>query len=192
MQPDQRPKPNPTEGTGRMPRRPTDRFEDAVACMLALVLLTAAIIAAAVGLNVHANVREQGRTQAAARTPVTATLAQSTPSPRAGETIVSAQVRWTEPDGVERVGDAQVPTGLSAGSRVPIWVDRSHRVVPQPAGPGDAVIAGFCLGGSLLGVVWGLVVLAWKGTRRLTMARNCSSWQREWARVEPTWSARYR
>ncbi|WP_156994424.1 Rv1733c family protein [Pseudonocardia acaciae] len=175
-----------------MPRRPTDRIEDLVASVLALLLLVSVIAAAAIGIHVHAGVRELARVQAAARTPVTATLTQGTPSPRGGETAVTAKVRWTGPDGVERVGDAQARTGLNAGAPVAIWVDRSQHVVPPPAGPTDALIAGIALGATLIAAAIGLVALAWAGTRRLTMARNCSRWQREWARVEPTWSTRYR
>lgn len=192
MQPDQRPRRNRAEADAGMPHRPTDRAEDVVAWLLASMLFFAAIAAALVGTRTYADVREMARVQAAERTPVTAILVQNTASVRGGDATISAPVRWTGKDGVDRVGDAQVRTGLTAGNTVQIWVDRSNRVVSRPAGSADAIVAGICFGGGLLAVVAAVLAAAWKGVRRWTLDRNCARWEREWAQVEPTWSGRYR
>ena len=191
MQPDQRPQRKQTDRARGMPRRPTDRLEDAVSAVLLLVLFVAAIAAMLVGTQTYASVLEMARVQAAARTPVTATLMQDTPSPRTGD-LVSAQVHWTGPDGVEHIGATQAHGGLNAGHPVPIWVDRSNNIVPKPVDRTDALVAAVSLGGTLLAIVAGLLALAWNGTRRCTMALNRARWEREWAMVEPAWSAHYR
>jgi hypothetical protein len=192
MQPDHRPRQNRTEGARRIRKRPTDRLEDVVAGALALLLFVAATAAVGLGARVHAGMLDQARVQAATRTQVTAVVIQGTPSPRTEATTVTAQVRWTAPDGVERIGEARVPTGLSAGDTAQIWVDRSQRVVSQPIGSADALVAGIGIGVTLMLAMGFLASLAWMGTRCWTMARECARWGREWARVEPTWSGRDR
>ncbi|WP_051581731.1 Rv1733c family protein [Pseudonocardia acaciae] len=174
-----------------MPKRPTDRVEDVVASVLAFALLVAAVVAALAGVNAYGSVLELARAQAAARTPIVAVLAQDTPRPRAGESTVTAPVRWTEADGVERTGQTQAPGGQSAGTPVRIWVDRSHHIVPQPAGEADALIAGFGLAAALLTGAALLATVLWKGTRCWTLARNRARWERDWAQVEPSWRGRY-
>lgn len=176
-----------------MPKRCTDRVEDVVASVLVSVLLVVAFAAVLAGMRAHADVIEQARAQAATRTPVTAVLTEDTPRPQAaGEATIAAQVRWTEPDGVERTAQTQAPTGSSAGTPVRVWVDRSHQIVPPPAGKGDAVIAGVGLGVALFVAAAALATALWSATRRLTLARNCVRWEREWVQVEPIWCGRYR
>lgn len=192
MQPDQQPRQNGTERDRRMPRRPTDRVEDALAWLLCLVLMVAAVVAVFVGVHAHADVLEMARAQAAERTQVTGTLTRDTPRARDGDATTNAPVRWTGKDGVERVDNAEVRTGLAQGDAVHIWVDRSYHVVPPPAGPADALVAGVLGGGMLLAAVAAALAMIWRGTRWLTMARNCAHWEREWARIEPTWRQRYR
>jgi hypothetical protein len=192
MQPDQRPHRDGAGGAVGVPRRPCDRLEDVVAWLLASVLFAAAIAAVLVGARTHADVLEMARVQAAERTPVMATVTRDAPSLAGGDTTVIAPVRWTGNDGVARVGDAQMPIGLTAGDTVPIWVDRSNRVVGKPVGPADAVIAGACYGAALFAVVAAALLAVWKGLRRWILARNCARWEREWAQVEPIWSGRRR
>lgn len=192
MQPDQRPHRSRAEDTAGGPRRATDRLEDVVAWLLASMSFLAAIAAVLVGARTHADVLEMARVQAAERAPVVAILTRDTGRARSGDAMASAPVRWIGNDGVERVGDAQVRTGLTAGETVQIWVDRTNRIVDKPVGRADAIVAGACFGATLFAVVAGVLAAAWKGLRGWTLARNCARWEREWAVVEPTWNARYR
>lgn len=194
MQPDERPRQNRTEHVLRKPRRLTDRVEDTVAWLLASMLLVALVAAMFVGARTHADVLVMARVQATERTQVPATLTRDTPRPQGdGTTNATARVpvRWTGKDGVERVDNAEVCAGMSQGDTIPVWVDRSNHVVPPPLGPTDAVLAGILAGGALLAVVVAVLALAWTGTRRWTMARNCARWAREWVRVEASWRRLY-
>jgi len=110
--------------------RPTDWVEDLTACLLMSCVLLAAGIALMIGLNTYRSMAETARTESADRAAVPAVLvadAPSIPDPDAGRRYaVTAQVRWTGHDGVERLGETEVRGQRSAGDAVVVWVARPY------------------------------------------------------------------
>ena len=99
-------------------------------------------------------------------------------------------VRYT--DGAGRVHEAEVPaTGPpSAGTTVPMWVDRAGRPAAAPPGALEAVVHGAVVGLGIAGAGGLLLIVAWMGLRHAVDARNATAWAREWETVEPEWSGR--
>ena len=176
--------------------RPTDWVEDLTACLLMSCVLLAAGIALMIGLNTYRSMAETARTESADRAAVPAVLvadAPSIPDPDAGRRYaVTAQVRWTGHDGVERLGETEVRGQRSAGDAVVVWVDRNNHLVPAPTRKSDALFAGFLLGGLLLAGASIALAMVSCGVRRWALRRNCARWEREWMSVEPIWSGRIR
>ncbi|NMH99307.1 hypothetical protein [Pseudonocardia acidicola] len=180
-----------------MPRRHTDRVEDALAWLLsslALLVLLAAILA---GFAVHG--REMARVQRenGERTPVNAVLLTASPvlpasqgSPWLAPSRVPAS--WTGPDGKPHTGLVTVRGILKAGATVRSWVDRSGALAPAPSSAASAGISAVIVALGVLGAGWTLLGSLWVGGRHLIAARNDARWTREWERVEPQWSRRIR
>jgi hypothetical protein len=176
--------------TAGLPRRVTDRVEDAVAWALLACALFVVAVGVVTGIAVYAASVQRASVEAAERTPTTAVLVQDVPTvpvanPATGR--MPAAATWRNPGGVVHTGVVQAGVGLVAGAEVPVWVDRSGAVVPAPASALDAEAAGF--GAGVVVVLTGGAFLAWLWwvVRRAAAARNAATWEREWARVGPAW-----
>jgi hypothetical protein len=140
----------------------------------------------------------RARLAAAERTSVQAVLIEPTTtrtplariSRAAPRTVVSVPVRYTSPDQVDHVAVVRVRAPLAAGSRVPVWLDRSGAIVPAPAGPGGAIRS--AAGGALGVLAPGAAVLgaAWAAARTALAWAAAARWEKEWAQFEPRWSGR--
>lgn len=173
-------------------RRPTDRFEDTVAWLLCAVALLGLGAALAAGLTEFAAGMDRVRTEAATRTPVTATLVDDAPSAAVSPSgpprvRIPAAVAWTMPDGSRGIGTAIVSVGTPAGSPVPIWITSDGERTGAPTTPPGAVGAGILTGLAVLMLDAGVVTAAWWAARRMTFALNARAWEREWALIEPHW-----
>jgi hypothetical protein len=100
--------------------------------------------------------------------------------------------RWKAPGGQTRSGDIPVEVGLTAGRKVPLWVDEhgapteapvTHRAVVVRSATAAAVAVAL-----LLTVLSGL---AWAG-RRLLDRRRLADWELAWSIVGPQWTKRFR
>lgn len=182
---------------GTPPTRFTDRIERVGAWLLSTLGVLGALVVLFFAENVHTSQLDQARRETASRSPTSGVLLRDTGADLAasralGGFTVTAPIRWTDRDGVVRVGETVLAEPMKAGDTVTVWTDRENRLAPAPASADDAMVAAvvvtFWL---LLALITGLV-LAWTGLRRWTLARNCALWELEWAEVEPRWSGRAR
>ncbi|MEU3514847.1 hypothetical protein ABZ770_06095 [Streptomyces sp. NPDC006654] len=104
-----------------------------------------------------------------------------------GDWQVRAAVRWTDPDGSVHTGQAVVPAGAPAGTRVPIWADRAGHVVGAPVSATAATVQA-ALTGILVGPLAGAAVWAvGKGIRVRLVRRRLAEWDEEWKKTGPRW-----
>jgi hypothetical protein len=176
-----------------MPRRPTDRLEDAVAWLVVSLALLVALAGVVVGATSASDGRERATAERHERVPVRVVLLEPavvTPSTDGLPVAVAVRGRWLLPRGQQRVAPIVTATSEPAGAALTGWVDRAGNPVPAPGDPSLAVVGGVLRGLLVLAVGWFLLALAWWRVRRWTAARNAQRWARGWARVEPAWSGR--
>ncbi len=114
-------------------RRGSDRAETVVlAALLAAFLAIAPFAAHAAGSWAYATSAREAQAQRAALRQVPATLLQApshvTSYPGAGYVSLVVDARWRAPDGQVRTGILFPPFGATAGSTVPVWVDRAGQL----------------------------------------------------------------
>lgn len=185
-----RPDPDRAPAAGRLPRRTTDRVEDAVAWILTALALLLIVVAGVTGLAVHGGEADRAELENGSKSQARAVLLEEvyvtigdlgTPIP------VPVTARWTDRDGRQHAGLVPVDRSAPAGAEVDVWIDAAGEIASRPVRPENAVVGGIvsafgvlCAGGTLLGATW-------LGVRRLTQLRNTRRWEREWALVEPQW-----
>jgi hypothetical protein len=177
----------------RLPRRWTDRIEDATAWAVTALGLLALVVGLVLGAQTYASRSEQGRAEAAERKPAEAVLLQAAneaPSPSGWSPPERVLATWVDAHGQERTGEITAQPPLPAGARVSIWVDAEGRPVSAPGDRSAALTSAAIVGGTVL--LWAVIVLwgIWIATRRVLDARNAEAWASEWAVVEPRWSGR--
>ena len=182
-------------GAKRLRRRCTDRLEDAAAWVLTALGMFVLLLSVLVGARTGGEAAEQGRVSEHERVRVEAEVLYevAVPDPDSTpRTLNWVSVRYT--DGAGRVHEAEVPaTGPpSAGTTVPMWVDRAGRPAAAPPGALEAVVLGAVVGLGIAAAGGLLLVVAWMGLRHAVDARNATAWAREWETVEPAWSGRRR
>src|SRR6185295_5765905 len=109
--------------TAGLPRRVTDRVEDAVAWALLACALLVVAVGVVTGMAVCAATVERARVEAAERTPTTAVLVQDVPTvpfanPTTGRMPVAAT--WRDAVGGVHTGVVEAGVGLAAGAVVPV------------------------------------------------------------------------
>jgi len=157
---------------------------------VALFLILGPLVAGATGLRVHAdNLAAQRAEHSWQRVP--AVLLQAAPGPMMSDNgdnswLVWTPARWTA-DGRVHVGSIPAPAGTSAGTTVPVWLDRAGNVqVPLTAvGARDRImIAGALALAVLAAFLAGLALLG----RRVLDRRRLAEWEAAWLSVGPQWS----
>jgi hypothetical protein len=128
--------------------------------LLVMFLIGAPLLAIAAGWWEHGAAVAEQRAQRSVR-PVTAVLLQDVPDIAVGTGTWDggALARWPGPDGKSCVGVVLDTAGTKAGSRLPIWIDRSCRPVEPPLTRGDVrtrVIAA----GALVSAAFAITLLA--------------------------------
>ncbi|MGW3095219.1 Rv1733c family protein [Streptomyces sp. NPDC001102] len=182
----------------RLRHNPLRRPSYLVEGWLLLAVWTLALLAAvAAGLGTAGAVERDGAALRAARHPVQAVLTKDaesgTPSVDGiGDAHAWATVRWTAADGTRRTGVTRVAAASRAGSTTRIWLDAQDRLVPEPAGVGQARFQAVVLG-ALAGVtVAGGMLLAGSGMCALLDRRRLLQWDAEWARADRQWGGKTR
>ncbi|WP_406164773.1 hypothetical protein [Streptomyces sp. NBC_00996] len=172
-------------------RRTSDRFESWFRRVLMLFLVLGLPMAAlSAGLTAYESSMRTVHAQAAERHEVTARLASNVlGDDRSKQT---AQIRWTERNGVVRTGTALVEPGTSKGATVRVWVDRDGTITAAPMNAVTAKANGWFVGG-----MTALCVVAGFYAARAAMClaldrRRYAQWDVEWDLVEPLWSGRFR
>jgi hypothetical protein len=175
--------------TGRLPRRVTDRVEDAAAWALTAAALLVLLWAVLGGVGVYTGAAEQARADAQERVPVDAVLVGD-PVYGAPGSLALRSAHYVDPAGDHEIA-VTVVGRPPAGSTVRAWADQAGRLVAPPLSGAGAVVLGasaavgiILLGGLVLGATW-------RGLRWWLDLRNAAEWDREWARVEPEWSRRW-
>jgi len=191
----------PTTMWTRMTRRlgldhnPLRRGSDVIEAWLlpaavAAFLILGPLVAGVTGLRIHAdNVAAQRAEHSWHRVP--AVLLEAAPGPLmsdngANSWLVWTPARWTS-SGRAHVGNVPAPAGTSAGTSVPVWLDRAGNVqVPLTAlGARDRiVIAGAFVLAVLAVFLAGLTLLG----RRVLDRRRLAGWEAAWLSVGPQWS----
>jgi hypothetical protein len=176
-------------------RRACDRAETVVLGALLVGFFAAAPFAAhAAGSWAYAASAREAQAQRATLRQVPAMLLQA-PSqaasyPDAGTVPLGISARWQAPDGQVRTGELFVPSGATAGSTVPVWVDRAGRLADPPLSPTQlatrAQLAAELATGAL---AIGLAVAGWL-TRRALDRRRMAAWDADWLATGPRWSPR--
>jgi hypothetical protein len=188
MHPSQRRHPSRTD---RLPRRRTDRLEDAAAWVLTAAALFVVLAAVFGGVWVHNDAVLRGRVAAQERTPVAAVLLSDGAIPYDGPGLESLHMaRYLDAGGAEHDVLVTVVGQPSAGKVVRMWVDGDGRLVPSPPDGLDALVLGVTAAAAIVVVGWAVLVGLWLGVRRRLAVRNAAEWTREWAEVEPRWSRR--
>ena len=185
-----RSEPEGPSARGRLPRRATDRVEDAVAWVLIAAGLLLVVLAGVAGLAAYGGESRRAELENGSRSQVRAVLLENARlvSGDLGERLpVRALARWTDRNGHEYSGIIDVGYAEPAGTEIKVWVNAAGEIVSCPVHPVNAVLGGIaaslgvlCAGGTLL-------VATWSGVRGLTARRNARRWEREWERVESDW-----
>ncbi|MFI8858043.1 hypothetical protein ACIGW5_15605 [Streptomyces prasinus] len=200
-QPPPGPRPVPSRGPRpwhRRPnplRRPTDRFQARIGLGLLLAVLVVAPVAGVVAEKLaHGHYAAMARHQALTRHEVDATLTEDVPrhpEPGSDEAKLArypAEVRLTTPDGRTATARAEVPPGLSAGSRVRVWVTADGEAAEPPLTREQ--IRSRSMGCALLAAVGTVLTgaAAHAVTCRAVRRRNLAAWERAWAETAPRWT----
>jgi hypothetical protein len=178
--------------TGRLPRRATDRVEDAAAWVLTAAALFVLLGAVLGGVGVYSGAVDRARTAAHDLTLVAAVLVDASVPIGAPGSLTMRSAHYVDAAGAEHDIDVTVVGSPPAGETVRAWVNREGRVVEAPLTLFDAVVVGASAGVGI--AILGCLVLgsAWLGLRRWLDHRNAADWAREWDRIEPEWSGRNR
>jgi hypothetical protein len=125
---------------------------------------------------------------------VTAVLLQAVPGPLMSDNGANSWVTWTPAlwtaGGRPQVGQVPAESGTSAGSKVPVWLDRAGNVQTPPLTAGqarDRAILAAVVALTALAVF--LAALAMIG-RWLLDRRRLAGWATAWLSVGPQWSRR--
>lgn len=173
---------------GRNPLcRRSDRIEGALTTTGIALVLAATGLGVWAGVHVSAQQIQQATYQRSTRHVVTAVLVASAATSTSSTVPVTA--RWHTGHGM-RTGTITARSGLPAGSRVSIWIDRTGAPTTEPltvaAGRINAVAAGVAVpGGTALVVLLGLTLCRYRLDRR-----RLTDWADEWDRIEPRWTRR--
>jgi hypothetical protein len=171
-------------------KRGTDRAEAlAVAVTSVLVLLGAPAAGIATGLGVAdaATRAVPGLHQVPAvvvhrSPPATAVFGVDNAGQR-----VSAQVRWSAPDGTAHTGQALVKPGLPAGAHTSVWLDSHGTLHQSPPDPARGQVRAVIYGTAAASATGGVAGCGWLLTRTGFDRRRAARLDREWALVGPVW-----
>jgi hypothetical protein len=158
---------------------------------IAVFLLLGPLVAAGATWWMHganAAVRHAQRTWR----PVPAVLLRAAPGPLmsdhgANTWLTWEPARWTVA-GAPHAGEIPATSGTSAGSTVPVWLDRAGRVRTPPLtaaqASGRVLVAASIALAALAVLLAGLILLG----RGLLNRRRIASWEADWRSVGPQWS----
>jgi hypothetical protein len=167
----------------RLPRRGTDRLEDAVAWLLIAAGLLAVVLIGSLTAAVHRAGMERAAVETTERHQVPAAL------------VASAGLYKTQVGPLPVARSAPVPVmpgqpRTAAGRPVMVWVDAHGQPTRPPTTPAGAVQAAVAVAVGLSVVALLALAGIWTGVRTVTARLNDARWEREWARVGPRWSRR--
>jgi hypothetical protein len=180
---------------GRLRPRRTDRIQRATAWLLTALFLLALVAAVRSGVLHHAAALEQSRHDAAELSQVEAVLLAPPPMGTAGvqtahPPVAAVPARYVDARGIPHVVPVTIRAQLSAGTRVPMWVDRDGLVAPGPSSGSSALVAAVVIGSTIAMWAGAALAAAWIALRHVLHRVNAARWARDWERLEPEWRAR--
>ncbi|GAA0926120.1 hypothetical protein [Pseudonocardia zijingensis] len=182
--------PDHTPVVNRLPRRGTDRVEDAVAWILTAAALLLVVAATVTGLGTYGRAAERAELQRTTTSQVRAVLledANATIVDVGGPMPARVAARWLDRNGHEHTGSVVVRQTLPAGAEIDVWIDAAGALTSRPTTTANAVVGGIAAAFGVLCAGGTLLVAVWLAVRRATGSVNARRWEREWAHVEPLW-----
>jgi hypothetical protein len=176
-------------------RRACDRTETVLlGALLAAFLAIAPFAANAAGSWAYATSAREAQTQRATIRQVPATLmegpGQEISYPGGGYEPADVDARWRAPDGQVRTGVLVSPLGATAGSTVPVWVDRAGHLANPPLARTQLVYRAQLAEGTAVGaIIIALIVACWLAHRVLHY-RRMAAWDSDWLATAPQWHPR--
>ena len=178
---------------GNTMARASDRTEAALITLLVVIWVLCLPIAAAGGSKLWADIAGTDRPQQQTYSTTAELLAPtefehlSADGTQLGGTS-SVQARWSGANGIQETGDIQAPDGLSAGTRVQIWLDRSGVVTTAPVSSATAAVQAVIVATvGWVGLGFLLAAIFWIVRCRLNKARF-ADWESEWRQIGPQWT----
>jgi len=142
----------------------------------------------------HVTSAQEAQAQQAARSQVPATLLQApsyvTVYPAAGYAPLGAVARWRAPTGQVRTGLLFAPSGTTAGSTVPVWVDRAGQLTNSPLGPAQLATRACLAGEVAVGILAIALIAVGRLVRWILDRRRMAAWDADWLVTEPRWTSR--
>jgi hypothetical protein len=172
-------------------RRPVDRIEGAILVVLSAALFAAVAVAAALGAHTY----QSQRAASGGLRPAVAVLIQAGPlyggPARAGQ----AEARWRDRGGGMRSGvlttvSAPGIMGAAAGTRIPVWLDRSGRPAAPPGGQVAMIVNALVLGVAMAGGAAGALLICYVLCRLALDRRRLTAWESAWSLTGPRWTTR--
>ena len=172
-------------------RRPVDRIEGAVLVTLSAAFLVAVAIASVLGAHTY----QSQRAASAGLRPAVAVLVQAGPFYSGPAQLGKAEARWRDRGGGEQSGVLTTVTapgiiGAAAGTRIPVWLDRSGQPVASPGGQVAMIFNALALDAAVAGGA-GIALLICYALCRLALdRRRLAAWESAWSLTGPRWTTR--
>jgi len=172
-------------------RRPVDRIEGAVLVALSAALLVAVAVAALLGMHTY----QSQRAASASLRPAVAVLIQAGPIYVSPAYIGQAEARWRDRGGGEGSGvltTVSTPdiVGAAAGTRIPVWLDRSGQPAAPPGGQVAMILNALAEAAAAAGGAAVALLICYALCRLALDRRRLAAWESAWSLTEPRWTTR--
>ena len=172
-------------------RRPVDRIEGAVLVTLSAAFLVAVAVASILGTHTY----ESQRAASVGLHPAAAVLIQAGPLYGSLAQPGRAAARWSNPGDGEQSGVLTTVTapgiaGAAAGTRIPIWLDRSGRPVTPPGGQIVMIVNALAIAAAVAGGAGMALLICYALCRLALDRRRLSAWESAWSLTGPRWTTR--
>jgi hypothetical protein len=172
-------------------RRPVDRIEGAVLVALSAALLVAVAVAALLGMHTY----HSQRAASVSLRPAVAVLIQAGPIYVSPAYIGQAEARWRDRGGGEGSGvltTVSTPdiVGAAAGTRIPVWLDRSGQPAAPPGGQVAMILNALAEAAAAAGGAAVALLICYTLCRLALDRRRLAAWESAWSLTEPRWTTR--
>ncbi len=172
-------------------RRPVDRIEGALLVVLATAFLMAMAVASILAVHTY----QSQRAASAGLRAAPAVLIQAGPPSGSVANFGQVEARWRDPGGGEKSGVLTIVTapgiaGSAAGTRIPVWLDRSGQPVAPPVGQVAMVINALAGGTAATGGAAVALLICYALCRLALDRRRLAAWESAWSLTGPRWTTR--
>jgi len=172
-------------------RRPVDRIEGAALVALSAGFLVAVAVASILGTHTY----QSQRAASAGLHPAMAVLIQAGPFYASLAHPGKAEARWSNLGGGEQSGVLTTMTtpgitGAAAGTRVPVWLDRSGQPAASPGGQVAMIVNALTVGSAVAGGAGVALLISYALCRLALDRRRLAAWESAWSLTGPRWTTR--